>query len=144
MSGWDCLRGFLPQSVSTCIGSTFDGFEGNRTVKGEPGRQAEAHTLLPNCGRYGLGDLKGEARPVLRRATILIRAVIRRLLEELVNQEPVRAMYLDAIKACTLDGVPCSRRKQLHILCNFGLCQRARYGLWRCVVGVIDVGVKWD
>ena len=100
--------------------------------------------LLPDCGSYSLDDLKREARPVLRRATVLIRAVIGHLLEELVNKKPVRAVYLDPIKARTLDSAPCGRRIQLHVLCDFGFRQRARGGRWRCVVGVTDVGVEWD
>ena len=110
---------------------------------GEPGRQAETNPLLAHCGRHGRDYLEREARSVLRRATVLVRAVIRRFLQELVDQESICTMYLNAIKARTLNGVPRRRHVQLHILSDLGFRQRARGGWWRCVVGVVDVGWEW-
>lgn len=110
---------------------------------GEPGRQAEANPLLADCGRHGSDHLERETRPVLGRATVLVCAVIRRFLQELVDQESIRAVHLDAIKARTLNGVPRGRHEQLYILRDLGFRQWARGGWWRRVIRVIDVGRKW-
>ena len=115
-----------------------------RTIQGKPGRQAEPDALLPHRGGHGCDDLEREMRPLLGRSSILVRAIIRRLLEKLVDEEPVRAVHLHAVKARALDGVPRRSRVQLHVLSDFGFCQRTRGG-WRClVVVVVDAGGEWD
>jgi len=90
--------------------------------------------------------------PVLRRAAVLVRAVIRRLLEELFDEVAIRAMHPNTINTGTLDGVPhyrsfasasgLARRAlrdpgrriiQLYVLGNFRFHQRTRGRSWWCV-----------
>ena len=96
-----------------------------RTYRGNPWGQAEADALLANGRRHGRSYFEHKARIVLRRTAILVRAVIRRLVEELLDEERIRAVDLDAVKARTLDGIARRRRIQPHVLRDLGFGQRA-------------------
>jgi hypothetical protein len=58
-------------------------------------------------------DVRTYGTPRVRSANVLWRAtilIIRRLVEELLKEERIRAVYLDAVKARTLDSVARRRR----------------------------------
>jgi hypothetical protein len=60
-----------------------------------------AERTKPNSGSLRanlVDDLKSESRPILDRAAIGIRALVRHILRELVDQIPVCAVDLHAIK----------------------------------------------
>lgn len=66
-------------------------------------RAITSSSSLADDNSNGLDNLKPKARPLLYRAAILVRAAVRVLLEELIDEVPIRAVDLDPIKA-HLDG----------------------------------------
>lgn len=55
-------------------------------LEGRVGREADADAVGADCIADGLGDLEREARAVLERAAVLVRALVRVGLEELVEE----------------------------------------------------------
>jgi hypothetical protein len=80
------------------------------TEMSKPRGQAEADALLTNSRRHGRDHIKHKSRIVLWRSPVLVRAVIRCLFEELVQEVPIRGVDLDSVKACTFNGVARRRR----------------------------------
>lgn len=90
-----------------------------------PGAQPDGGFALPNGGSDGLSDLERKAHAVLDRAAVFVRALVRHVLDELVDQVPVRAVDLDAVKAGAMDRVLCGRSVPLDVFLD--LC-RAKGG----------------
>jgi hypothetical protein len=95
------------------------------TENSKPWRQAEADALLANSLRHRRDHVEHEACIVLWGTAILVRPVVRRLFEELIQKVPIRAMNLNTIKAPTLNGIARRRSIQPHVLCDLALGQWA-------------------
>ncbi len=75
------------------------------TVAVRPGAEAYGRLLDANGLADGLNEFEREPRTVLDGAAILVRAVVRDVLDELVDEISVRAMQLDAVEPGALDCV---------------------------------------
>ena len=70
-----------------------------------PRTDAERDLVLPHGVRDCINDLEGKAAAVLDRAAILIRALVRDVLDELVDEVSVSEMEFYAVAPCAKDGV---------------------------------------
>ena len=64
-------------------------------------------------------DLEREARPVLGRPAILVRARVGDVLQELVDEVAVRGVQLDAVEPGAVDGVRGGLGVPLYIVLDF-------------------------
>lgn len=79
-----------------------------RTLEFAPWANAHSRLLLTDGTTHGINHLQSESTPVLDRAPVLVGALVRHLLNELVNEISMGAVDLDAIKARFVDSI--SRR----------------------------------
>ena len=68
------------------------------TVHGAPRADTDSGPILADRLRDRFQDLQREPRPVLDCPSVLVRPLIRYILQELVNQVPVRAVEHDTIE----------------------------------------------
>lgn len=94
------------------------------TLVQAPRAQADRGLALTHCGNDGLGDLEGEARPVLDRTAVLVRPLVRDVLQELVDEVAVGAVDLDAVEAGFVHRVRGSGRVPLNVLLD--LCGKSQ------------------
>ncbi len=106
-----------------------------------PRAQSYPSLLLSDSLRNRLNDLQSKPSSILHTPTILVRPLVRHILEELVDQIPVRSVNLNAVETGSVYSIRCSRGKQLDILMNFRDCQWTRSILR---VGEFDVGCRDD
>ena len=94
-----------------------------------PRAQADRSLLLADSRDDGIHDLEREPRTVLDRATVLVRALVRDVLEELIDEVPRGTVNLHAVKACTLYRILGRSRVPLDVLfdlCRISWCINAR------------------
>ena len=74
------------------------------TIHGTPRADTNSSPILANGFGNRFQDLEKEPRPILNRSSVLVRPLIRHILQELVNQVPVRTMDHYAIESGTVHG----------------------------------------
>ena len=84
-----------------------------------PRAEPDRRLRLPHGRDDGVDDLEREPRAVLDRAAVLVRALVRVVLQELVDEVPVRAVHLDPVEARALDRVLRCRCVPLRVLLDF-------------------------
>lgn len=89
------------------------------TLERAPWAKSEARLRRPNGLHDGIDHFEREPASVLDRPAILIGPLVTGILEELVDQIPMRTVDLDAIESCTKHGVARCLRVCLNILLDF-------------------------
>lgn len=69
------------------------------TVHSTPRAEANRGPILANRSSDRLQDLQSEPRPVLDRSSVLVRPLVRYILQELIDQVSVRTVDHDAIES---------------------------------------------
>jgi hypothetical protein len=96
------------------------------TVHGTPRADTDSSPILANSFRDRFQDLQREPRPVLDRSSVLVRPLIRHILQELVNQVPVCAVKHNAIEPGPVhSGISCPL-EPLNILLDLRDSKRSR------------------
>ncbi len=88
------------------------------TLECAPGTDSECSLLRTHRCDHGVDDLERKAAPVLDGASILVRALVRHILRELVDEVPMGGMDLDPIAARPMYCVACCLRECLDVLLN--------------------------
>lgn len=86
-----------------------------RTLEGAPRADAQADLLRADRCYHRVDDLEREAAPILDRAPVLVRALVRDVLRELVDQVAVCPVDLDAVVSGTVHRIACSLCVRLDI-----------------------------
>lgn len=89
------------------------------TTKCSPRTESDADLFSSNLLNYCIDDLQCEPGPVLDRATIFICPLIADILQELIDQIAICAMYFNSVKAGTVDGIGGSSRVSLYVFLDF-------------------------
>ena len=93
-----------------------------RTLVPTPRTETDSRLRGSDCSDNRIYDFECEPRAVLDRPAVRVRARVRHVLRELVDEVPVRAVDLDAVAAGGVHRVPRALRERRHIL--FDLCGR--------------------
>lgn len=93
-----------------------DGIRHPHPLEATPGTEPNPRAVRPNSVHHRAGHLEREARPLLNTPAPRIRALVRRILGELINKVPVRAMDLNTIEARG-DGIA----RSLRVVANQGV-----------------------
>ena len=87
-----------------------------RTLEGAPRADAKSDLALTDSLCYSVDYLEREPTAALDRAAVRVRALVRGVLDELVDEVSVRAVDLDAVAAGAGNGVSCGLRKGVDVL----------------------------
>ena len=75
----------------------------SRTIILAPRAYPQRRLLNPDCLAHSTDELQRKARPILDRPAIIVGALVRNVLQELINEVAIRAVQLDAVKASTVN-----------------------------------------
>ncbi len=103
------------------------------TLECAPGADSECGLLRSHRCNHGVDGLEREPAPVLNGASILVRALVRHILRELVDEVPMGGMDLDPIAAGPMYCVASRLRECRDILLN--LCTSESPGKSQQITG---------
>ncbi len=94
-------------------------------LPGIPGAHPEGSTMCADGVNNRIDHFEWEPGPVLDATPIRVRTLIGHVLDELIDEEPINTMDLDAVEARFEHGVGCRLSEEFGILMDFVKGERA-------------------
>ena len=86
-----------------------------------PRTDADCRLLFANRVADRVDYLQRKPTTVLDRPAVLVRAPVRHLLGELIDEVSMGGVNLDAVEACTIDRVACCLSERCNVFLDFYL-----------------------
>lgn len=110
-----------PAQISTTWSEQNEQLVKRLALERAPRADAERSLLRTHCRYHGVEHFQREPTPILDGAAILVRALVRDILRELIDEVSVRRVDLDSVTTRAVHSIACGLRKRLNI--RLDLCQ---------------------